>query len=52
MLDRGFFRWACVVAALLFAVVWLLAAAGAGFAAPGWVGPAGLLALAVAVALP
>jgi hypothetical protein len=52
MLDRGFFRWVCIVAAALFALVWLLTEAGSGFSAPGWTGPAGLLALVIAVAMP
>ena len=52
MLDRGFLRWACIVAALLLAVVWLLTVTGSGFTGPAWTGPAALLALALAVALP
>jgi hypothetical protein len=52
MLDRGFFRWVCIVAAALFALLWLLTEVGSGFSAPGWVGPAGLLAIVIAVAMP
>ena len=52
MLDRAFFRWVCIVAAILFALLWLLTAVGSGFSAPEWVGPAGLLACVIAVALP
>lgn len=52
MLDRAFLRWVCIVAAVLFALLWLLTAVGSGFTAPDWTGPAGLLALAIAVALP
>lgn len=52
MLDRGFFRWVCVIAALLFAVLWLVSVTVTGFAAPAWIPPAGLLAIVLAVAIP
>jgi hypothetical protein len=52
VLDRRFFRWVCIIAAALFALLWLLTEAGSGFTAPAWVGPAGLLAVVIAVAMP
>ena len=51
-MDRTLLRWACVVIALICAVLWLATAIAAGFSAPGWIPPAGLLALAAAVAIP
>jgi hypothetical protein len=52
MLDRSFFRWVCIIAALLLALIWLLSVASTGFSVPSWVPPSGLLALALAVAIP
>jgi hypothetical protein len=52
MLDRAFLRWLCVIAALLLALLWLVSVTVTGFAAPGWIPPAGLLAVVLAVALP
>jgi hypothetical protein len=39
--------WLAAVAGLLFALVYLLGKAGAGFDSPVWVGAAGLFCLAV-----
>jgi hypothetical protein len=52
MLDRSFLRWACLIAALLFALLWLVSVTVTGFAAPSWIPPAGLLAVVLAVAIP
>lgn len=52
MLDRSFFRWVCVIAAILCAVLWLVSVTASGFAAPRWIPPAGLLAIVLAVAIP
>jgi hypothetical protein len=43
--------WVCVIAALVLALVWLLSVVTSGFAAPSWVAPASVLALALAVLL-
>lgn len=51
-MDREFLRWLLLIIALLCGVVWLLTAVGSGFSGPGWVPPAGFLALALAVAMP
>jgi hypothetical protein len=42
---------AAALAALVFALIWLLSVAGTGFSAPDWIGPAGLFCAAVAVVL-
>ena len=44
MVDRAFLRWLCVIAAMLFALLWLVSVTVTGFAAPSWIPPAGLLA--------
>lgn len=51
MPDRAFFRWICVIAGLILALAWLLSATVAGFAAPSWVAPSAVVALAVAMVL-
>jgi hypothetical protein len=51
MLERGFLAWVCLIAALLFSLVWLLAAVASGWSVPHWVGPAGLFSGVLAVAL-
>lgn len=52
MLDRSFLRWVCVIAALLFALLWLASVVVTGFAAPTWIPPSCAVALALAAALP
>lgn len=47
----GLLHIACVVAALLLSLVWLLTSTVAGWSAPSWAGPAGLFAAALALAL-
>lgn len=51
MLDRGFIRWACVVAALLLSLIWLLSGCGVIGHIPGWIPPSSVFALALGVAL-
>ena len=47
----GIVEIACVIAALLLSLVWLLTSTVAGWSAPSWVGPAGLFAAALALAI-
>ena len=51
MLDRAFWRWLCIVAALILSLLWLFSIAVAGFSAPPWVAPSSVVALAVAAVL-
>ena len=49
--DRSLLRWACIIAAAVFAFLWLFSVTVSGFSAPDWVPPASIVALAVAVVL-
>jgi hypothetical protein len=51
---RGYslFHWLVCVAALVFAVIWILSVAGLGFSAPDWVPAAAVLCLALALWIP
>jgi hypothetical protein len=51
MLDRAFWRWVCIVAALILSLLWLFSVVAGGFSAPPWVAPSSVVALAVAAAL-
>jgi hypothetical protein len=51
---RGYtlFHWVVCVAALVFAVIWILSVAGLGFSAPSWVPASAVLCLALALWIP
>jgi apolipoprotein N-acyltransferase len=51
MLDRAFWRWVCIVAALILSLLWLFSVVAGGFSAPPWVAPSSVVALAVAAVL-
>ena len=50
--DRTLLRWACVIAAIVLAFIWLLSETVTGFSAPGWIAPASVVALCLAVVIP
>jgi hypothetical protein len=50
--DRGLIKWVLVLAAVVFAALWLVSALDSSYSQPSWGPPVGVLCLAVAVALP
>lgn len=50
-MNRGTGRLICIIVGLVLALFALLAAVASGFAAPGWVLPAAVVALGVALLL-
>ena len=51
MEHRGTIRLICAVAGIVLAFLWLFSVKISGFAAPDWVPPSSVVALAVAVLL-